>query len=455
VEVTEERPYEGRHALMIASGPDVELPDPDRPLLADLGSGVSLRLPLALFADARGTLPHGSHGSAFQSRKPDGFLPSGEDRATRLADVLLLWSALDRFYPYPLTDWPASLEKALRDAAKDADARAFLDTLRRLTADLRDDHATVSQSSDPVQARLPLLWSLLDERLIVTWADPALASVHAGDIVESIGGTPAREALQKAESFVSAATPAYRRYRALELLAAGPQGASRTLTLRHGDETTSVTVQATAPFSGPGRLRGQRPEKIAELRPGLFYIDLDRIDDGDFETALPRLKEAKGLLFDLRGYPERISESLLAHLIPAPASTPGTWTAIRTRPDVTPGLDHLAWTVQPLPPRLAARAVFLTDERAYSRAETYLDMVSFYHLGEIVGATTGGTDGEVDDMDLPGGYHVTWTGSSVRRLNGSELERVGIPPTVPVRPTAAGVAAGRDEVLERAVALFP
>lgn len=451
VEVTGEHPREGRRALMVAWGLDVALPDPERPFLADLGCGVSLRLPLALFADAKGTL---SHAAAFERRKPEGFLPSGEDRATRLADVLLLWAALDRFYPYPLERWPSSLDRALREAAIDKDTPAVLDTLRRLTADLRDNHVTVSHAGNPADYRLPLLWRLIDRRLIVTWADPAVSSVHPGDIIEAVDGTPAREALQKLEPLVSAATPAYRRYRALELLGAGPKGTSHTLRLRRGGETMSVALQASAPFLGPDRLRGARPEKIAELRPGLFYIDLDRIDDADFEAALPRLKDAKGLIFDLRGYPERISESFLAHLVSSPAKTPGTWTAIRTRPDAAPMLDHLAWTVQPLSPHLAARTVFLTDERAYSRAETYLDLVSFYHLGEIVGGTTGGTNGEVDDMDLPGGFHVTWTGSRVLRLDGKELERVGIPPTVPAEPTAAGVAAGRDEILERATALF-
>jgi hypothetical protein len=454
VEVTEERPREGHHALLIAWGLDVELPDPGRPLLADLGSGVSLRLPLALFADSQGTLPHATGAAVFEPRKPEGFLPSGEDRATRLADVVLLWAAHDRFYPYRLAGWPLSLDRALRDAAKDENAQAFLDTLRRLMADLRDDHVTVGHAGEAADYRLPLLWSVFDGSLIVTWVDPALDTVRRGDIVEAVDGTPAREALEKLEPLVSAATPAYRRYRALELLAAGPKGASHALRLRRGDATRAVTLQATAPFLGPDRLRGARPDKVAELRPGLFYLDLDRIDDGDFETALPRLKDAKGLIFDLRGYPERISESFLAHLIAAPVRTPGTWTAIRTRPDLPPKLDHLAWTIQPLPPHLAARVVFLTDERAYSRAETYLDIVSFYHLGEIVGEATGGTNGEVNDMDLPGGYHVTWTGSRVERLSGKELERAGIPPTVPFAPTAAGAASGRDEVLVRALALF-
>ncbi len=454
VEVTEELPREGRRALRIAWDLDVALPDPERPFLADLGRGLSLRLPVALFADAKGTLPHAPQDVTFERRKPEGFLPSGDDRATRLADVLLLWAALDHFYPYPLEHWPSSLDRALREAATDKDTNEFLDTLRKLTADLRDNHVTVAHAGDPAEYRLPLLWRVVNGRLTVTWADPAASGIHAGDVVETVDGTPAREALQKLEPLVSAATPAYRRYRAIELLGAGPKGTSHTLRVTGGGETKAVTLQASAPFLGPDCLRGARPEKIAELRPSLFYIDLDRIDDADFEAALPRLTGAKGIIFDLRGYPERISESFLAYLISAPAKTPGTWTAIRTRPDAPPTLDHLAWTVQPLSPHLSARVAFLTDERAYSRAETYLDMVSFYHLGNIVGATTGGTNGEVDDMDLPGGFHVTWTGSRVVRLDGKELGRVGIKPTVPAEPTAAGIAAGRDEVLERAIALF-
>jgi hypothetical protein len=53
-----------------------------------------------------------------------------------------------------------------------------------------------------------------------------------------------------------------------------------------------------------------------------------------------------------------------------------------------------------------------------------------------------------------GWLHVTWTGSRVERLDGKELERVGIPLWFPVQPTATGVAARRDEVLERTVVLF-
>ncbi len=92
----------------------------------------------------------------------------------------------------------------------------------------------------------------------------------------------------------------------------------------------------------------------------------------------------------------------------------------------------------------------MTDARAISYAETYLGIIEHYKLGEIVGGHTAGTNGNVNPFTLPGGYRITWTGMKVLKHDGSQHHAVGILPTVPVG-TIAGVAAGRDEVLERAV----
>ena len=50
-----------------------------------------------------------------------------------------------------------------------------------------------------------------------------------------------------------------------------------------------------------------RTSRIAELRPGIFYVDLSRIDDDDFNGALDRLAAADGIVFDMRGYPFLLS----------------------------------------------------------------------------------------------------------------------------------------------------
>src|SRR5579864_4158129 len=121
---------------------DLTLPEPGKPLRVELVGGVSALVPLALYAGDAGTLPAVPGDVRPQApAKPEGFVPSGNDRATRLADVVLAWNVFEHFYPYfdvVAADWPAELRRALRSAATDRDERAFLDTLRRLVAALHD-----------------------------------------------------------------------------------------------------------------------------------------------------------------------------------------------------------------------------------------------------------------------------------------------------------------------------
>ena len=69
----------------------------------------------------------------------------------------------------------------------------------------------------------------------------------------------------------------------------------------------------------------------------------------------------------------------------------------------------------------------------------------------FVGSPTEGANGDVTTVVLPGGITVGFTGHDVRHADGRQLQRVGLVPDVLVRPTIAGLRAGRDEVLERAL----
>src|SRR5439155_17956403 len=109
-----------------------------------------------------------------------------------------------------------------------------------------------------------------------------------------------------------------------------------------------------------------------------------------------------------------------------------------------------AWAIAPRAPRLTARILFLSGGGAISYAESTLGVVEAYRLGDIVGEPSAGTNGNVNPFVLPGGYSVAWTGMLVEKRDGTPHHGVGIIPTVPVSPTAAGLRAGRDEVLERA-----
>ncbi len=49
---------------------------------------------------------------------------------------------------------------------------------------------------------------------------------------------------------------------------------------------------------------------------------------------------------------------------------------------------------------------------------------------------------------------MSFTGAEVRHADGRQLQRVGLPIEIPVKPTVKGIQSGRDEVLERALAVL-
>jgi C-terminal processing protease CtpA/Prc len=76
-------------------------------------------------------------------------------------------------------------------------------------------------------------------------------------------------------------------------------------------------------------------------------------------------------------------------------------------------------------------------------------------LGEIVGSPTAGANGNVVSFTVPSGHSISLTGMRVTRHDGtSRFHMIGVLPTLPLAPTIAGVREGRDELLERALALI-
>lgn len=455
--VSTDRPASGKASLLFSYAPPQAPEEDAAPLTADLGGGVSALVPLALYKDDQGTLPHvAPEAKPPVPAKPEGFAPSGDDRTTRLADVVLAWNVFQHFYPYfdvVKTDWPAELPKALAAAAGDADQRAFLNTLRRLVAALHDGHGNAFLSALAESHALPLLWDWVEGQLVITRVKPGEdVGLAPGEVVVSLDGRPAAEVLTAREELVSGATPQWRRWVALNALLSGAEGEEVKLAVKRPDGSPgTVTLRRSMALTGQ-ELTEVKPEKIAEVRPGIFYVDLDRINDDDFKGALERLAQAKGLIFDLRGYPRNVSPVVIAHLTDTPVTSARWNVPIITRPDHQDMKFHFSnWTVTPLAPRLQGKAAFIIDGRAISYAETYMGIIESYKLAAIVGSPTAGTNGNVNPLQLPGGYRISWTGMKVLKHDGSQHHGVGILPTVPAARTLRGVTEGRDELLEKAI----
>ena len=428
-----------------------------------LPRGLAAQIPLALYSRDGHTLrpedapPPERLEAALQAINLSTL--TATDEALRYADVIIAWNVFQHFYPYfdvVDVDWDAVLTKTLRRAGNDRSPEDFLQTLRWMVAQLDDGHGRVGHPLEEGRAGLPFVVDEVEGEVVVVAvadevADGKDACFERGDVVTSLGGVPSEGVLDEAERYISG-SPQWKRYRALREFGRGERGSEIRLTLERPGET--VACEVTRNFDGS--LEEARPEPIAELYDGVYYVDLSRAEMRAVSRRAPALSAAKGVIFDLRGYPNS-NHDVLRYLTRTPLRSARWEVPEQIYPDQMDlvGYDTSGrWTLPPKAPRFTGKIVFLTDARAISYAESVLGIVEYYELGEIVGGPTAGANGNVNPFTLPGEYTLRWTGMRVVKHDGSQHHLIGIQPTVPVERTLSGVREGKDEVLERALGLI-
>jgi C-terminal processing protease CtpA/Prc len=250
---------------------------------------------------------------------------------------------------------------------------------------------------------------------------------------------------------LASGTTQWKRTRALQEIASCEKGAMVRFAVDSGGGARQASVQCAA-AQPPAE---HRPAAVAELSSRVWYVDVTRAPMTQITPVLDQLARAHGVVFDVRGYPTDAGGKILPYLIDAPENDRWMHVAQIVGPfGQSAGWQSVGWNLRPSTPRLTGKIVFLTDGRAISYAESLMGYVADRKLGTIVGSTTAGTNGNVATFSVPGGFTVTFTGMRVTGHDGRTPHHlVGIRPDVPVAPTLAGVREGRDEVLDRALAL--
>lgn len=413
-----------------------------------IGSGLRLRMPLVLARVGGRTVPAGSPAAPLAAA-------SVWDRSTRLAAVVMAWTTLDHFYPYfaeARVDWSRELGPALDEASRAASPDQTRAALAHLVARLADDHARVVHPGRSLAGMVPLSLRMLGGELVVTGgADPYLRDAPIGSAVLSIDGSPAGREYARVAGEVSAATDGWRDYAAPLYLSMGPIGAMRRLQVRGADgQARELVLPVLSREAIADQVREPRPRTGAELAPGVMYVDLEGLDAATWKGLVERLARARGIVFDMRGYPTAVAWDVVSHLADREVSSPLLDIPV-VRATGTAGHDRTWWHIRPRAPHVRAPVVFLVDGRTASAGETLMQIIRDHRLGVLVGEPTGGTNGNPVVFAVPGGFGVRFTGMRVLGLRGDIIHARGIAPDVVAHPTLAGVRARRDELLEAGV----
>jgi hypothetical protein len=454
-----ERAPEGQQFLRIGAPtvPPVTAEIFDAPPIAgahvdvDLGSQLHARVPLSLTDAAAASTEAKAELASLQAalQAPPATVAGSADKA--LADMVVAWNVFRHFYPYWTeveVDWDARLRPLLESALAAKTRTAHRDTLSRLVADVRDGHGRVvdlQQSSPP--AMLPLRFGFIQNQVVVT-ASSNTQDVPVGAVVSAIDTVPAAERLINAMELASG-SPQWKQARALAELSSCEKDRFISLTLDGGSGSQAVRLLC----DGTQATAEKRPEPIAELSAGVWYVDLSRASMAQIRPMLEKLAQGTGIVFDLRGYPTDAGAQILSHLVDAPENDRWMHIAEIVGPfGQTAGWQSAGWNLQPRAPHFGGKIVFMTDGRAISYAESVMGYVKDRKLGTIVGSATAGANGNVVRFQVPGGFSITFTGMRVTGHDGHTPHHLrGVQPDVPAGLTTEGLRQGRDEVLERAL----
>lgn len=389
---------------------------------------------------------------------PDMQLPT---LAWRQLAVIKLWAVADTFFPYKegmAQPWQDSLVPSLRRMEQVNSPLDYALVLQQMAATLQDSH--VGLRSAEIDKYLGLATpgvrlARVEGKIAVVGLDGAGAAGRAGlqpgDVVLSVDGEDADKRARRLADLLGGSTPAGRDLKGLGNMLRGEEGKAAVLQVERGDgqvRTVSLMRSASARPAPPSAA----PYRLLDARIG--YADLNLLQPQQIDAMFDALGQTDSLILDMRGYPKGTGWMLASRLNVRGARSGAAF--MRPVASAMGGREPARQaSLQPIMPSRFApysgKVIMLLNETSISQAEHTALFVEAATPVTFIGSVTSGTNGDVTNTLLPGNIVVGFTGQEVRHADGRPLQRVGIQPHIPSAPTLAGLRAGRDDVLERAL----
>jgi C-terminal processing protease CtpA/Prc len=382
----------------------------------------------------------------------------------RYLSLFRFWNVIHYFFPYKdLLDhsWDDVLRNFIPVFEGADDERSYALAVAALVAQIQDTHGFVR--SPALQAYLgthapPLRVGYVEDQPVVTAILGEATGAEIGDVIVEIDGQRVADRETELLPFLAHSTPQALKWRMASLLLGGPPDSKAKLTVESQDARREIGLLRSRELWKPSKdaSSDERGPNFRLLQQGFGYMDLARLDPSEVAPAFELFRDTPAIIVDIRGYPKGTAWSMTPYFsdVVRPAAK------LRRPFVIGPGdnevsLPSIAYE-QYFPAgndwQYRGRIVILIDENAISHAEhSCLFLESAAKEVTYVGSPTNGANGNVTQVVLPGNIQVSFTGLDVRHSDDRQLQRRGIQPDIPVKPTIAGVRNGRDEVLDAAI----
>lgn len=390
----------------------------------------------------------------------------------RIAGLTQFWSEARHSFVYfdkvPELDWGKVYMDYLPKVMAAQTTRDYYAVMRQLAPLLKDGHTNIwapGELSSEFEAVPQLRAALVEGRVLVAFVDDEAlrARVRVGDELLAIDGVPVHDyAKQRGYPLVSAGAPQDRDFQTYSVaLLRGRASEAVNLRLRaaNGAEREEKVARS-------GSYHWPEAPEFKMLANGVAYIRIEHFSDDSglkaFEAALPQILKARALVIDMRrngGGNGEIGYKIMSYLTRKPITGAASYIRGDDAYMRASSGPLVKWTqlaggayVQEREQVYDGPVAVLSSPQTYSAAEDFVVAFTIMQRGLTLGEATGGSTGQAINFKLPGGGQARVCSKRDTFPDGREFVGVGVPPQIEVKQTVAGLRAGRDPVLERALA---
>ena len=399
---------------------------------------------------------------------PEESFPALGYRVLAAAKIFTVIELFFPYYQYMDRDWKDVLKESLPEFVSASNEMEYSRAVAKMYANISDFHGYIignkAQSELQGEAPPPILADLIEGKVVITkFRNDSVCRANklsVGDIITKVDGVPVDTLMKKYEQYFAHSTNGLMKQMAAWYSLRGGEGESGTFTVedkngKQADLKLKWTNMYYRTFTPEYKL-----DTITLLNEKIGYADLTRMTVSQTAEMFEKFRNTKAIIFDMRGYPNGTARSIAPRLTDK-KNVPVA--LFRKREVLVPPIKNgmilstKSYTefIQTIDPsdkwKYRGKTVMLINHMAASQAEHTGLLFESVNNTIFIGSPTAGANGDVTRFQIPGGMILTFSGQGVWHADGTQLQRVGLQPKVLVTPTIAGIRAGKDEVLDKAV----
>jgi len=361
-------------------------------------------------------------------------------------------------------DWDAVLKENIPLYIEAKDSFQYYLAIAATVKEICDTHSSVINNTNGYgpfgDLYFPFSLRILNDQVVVTNDFFSIDSLRKkdgianGDIIKKIDNIPIEVWRAKYEKYVSASNlPSQNKMVALYLLKGYSQATNLSIE-RDGKIINLVGHRYSLNYLNSLEKKPDTPKNWELITKNIGYLNTQYLNPKSLRKAMKHLKKTEKLILDLRKVSPTLDYGSFLYYFSdnnkryfryfiADPNMPGHF--IETEKEgVAPA--------KKLYPYYKGHLIVLIDEYKQSSGETLCLATKTLPKVTFIGGQTAGANGYTTVFYLPGGYAVRISGAGVYFPDGSQFQRIGIKPDIYVNITLKGITAGKDEILERAIA---